>query len=153
MPTLSGFDATQVDPLSSFEPLPNGRYVAAITGSEFKPTKNGNGQYLELTFEVLEGDHKGRKLWARLNLKNPSAEAVRIAEQELSAICHATGVMRPGDSVELHDIPLALDVRVVKRNDTGEMTNEIKGYDKRGHEEQRAQSAESTPPWSRSQAV
>lgn len=153
MPTLSGFDATQVDPLSSFEPLPNGRYVAAITSSEFKPTKNGNGQYLELTFEVLEGDHKGRKLWAWLNLKNPSDEAVRIAEQELSAICHATGVMRPGDSVELHDIPLVIDVRVTKRNDTGEMTNEIKGYDKRGYEEQRAQFTGSTPPWSRSQAV
>ncbi len=120
MASLSGFDASNVSPMASFEPLPNGRYVAAITGSEFKPTKNGNGQYLEL---------------------------------ELSAICHATGVMRPNDSVELHDIPLVLDVKVAKRNDTGDLTNEIKGYDRRGHEDQRPQATSSTPPWGRSQAV
>ena len=153
MASLSGFDASNVTPMASFEPLPNGRYVAAVTNSEFKPTKNGNGEYLELTFEVLEGEHKGRKLWARLNLKNASAEAVRIAEQELSAICHATGVMRPNDSLELHDIPLVLDVKVAKRNDTGDLTNEIKGYDRRGHEDQRSQASSSTPPWGRSQAV
>lgn len=153
MASLTGFDATQVDPQSPFEPLPDGRYVAAITASEFKATRNGNGQYLELTFEVLEGDHKGRKLWTRLNLKNASAEAVRIAEQELSAICHATGVMRPNDSMELHDIPLVLDVKVAKRNDTGELTNEVKGYEHRGHEDQRPQASRSTPPWDRSQAA
>jgi hypothetical protein len=153
MASLSGFDASNVTPMASFAPLPNGRYVAAVTNSEFKPTKNGTGEYLELTFEVLEGEHKGRKLWARLNLKNASAEAVRIAEQELSAICHATGVMRPNDSLELHDIPLLLDVKVTKRNDTGDLTNEIKGYKRRGHEDQRPQANGSTPPWGRSQAV
>jgi hypothetical protein len=46
-----------------------------------------------------------------------------------------------------------LDVKVAKRNDTGDLTNEIKGYDRRGHEDQRPQATSSTPPWGRSQAV
>ena len=36
-----------------------------------KATKAGTGQYLQLGFQILDGPHKGRKLWARLNLDNP----------------------------------------------------------------------------------
>ena len=44
-----------------------------------KPTKTGNGQYLQLAFEIIEGEYKNRKVWARLNLENANADAVRIA--------------------------------------------------------------------------
>ena len=30
-----------------------------------KPTKNGTGQYLECEYQVLDGEHKGRKLFPR----------------------------------------------------------------------------------------
>ena len=88
MADLHGFDANQVKPTTDFVPLPAGKYLAVIVESEFKPTKSGNGSYLELTFEVIDGEHKGRKLWARLNLDNPNPTAVEIARAELSAICH-----------------------------------------------------------------
>ena len=72
-----------------FDPIPAGKYLAAIIESNMKPTKSGKGQYLELTFQILEGDFKGRKVWARLNLDNPSAQTVKIARGELSAISRA----------------------------------------------------------------
>jgi hypothetical protein len=150
MADLHGFDAQQVDPAVPYEAIPAGKYLAAITESEFKPTKNNSGQYLQLTFQVLDGPHKGRSLWARLNLENPNATAVKIARSELSAICRAVGVLKPKDSLELHNIPLVVDVRLKKRPDTGELTNEIKGYGKK--EEAAAQPAattSSTPPWAR----
>ena len=46
MANLNGFNANEVEPNSSFEPIPAGKYLAAITASETKPTKSGNGSYL-----------------------------------------------------------------------------------------------------------
>lgn len=149
MADLKGFDARTVEPTADFDPLPAGKYVAAITESEMKPTKNGSGHYLQLTFTVLEGEYKNRVLWARLNLNNPNATTVKIARSELSAICRATGVMAPKDSVELHNLPLVITVKLKKRDDTGELTNEIKGYAKREASGQAPQAASSTPPWRR----
>ncbi len=152
MAHLNGFDATQVEPNAGFDPIPAGKYLAAITESEMKPTKNGSGSYLQLTLTVLDGEHKGRVLWARLNLNNPNATAVKIARAELSAVCHAVGVMQPRDSVELHNIPLLITVKLKKREDTGELTNEIKGFEPKSVAAgvpQQAPATSNTPPWKR----
>ncbi len=129
MANLGTFNAHEVDPNVSFDPVPEGKYLAAITESEMKPTKNGQGSYLQLTLTLIDGNFRGRMLWARLNLTNPNATAVKMALSELSAICHAVGVMQPRDSVELHNIPLLITVKVKKRSDNNELTNEIKGYE------------------------
>ncbi len=128
MANLTGFDASTVQPQTAFDPIPPGKYPATITASEMKPTKNGTGKYLELTFQVLDGLFRGRLLWSRLNLDNPNKQAVEIARGELSAICRAVGVMTPKDSIELHNRPLVISVKCKKRSDTGEITNEINGY-------------------------
>jgi len=128
MSMLGGFDATNVDPRQDYSPIPAGKYLAAITESEEKPTKAGTGAYLALTFQILEGEFQGRKLWARLNLQNPNPKAVQIAQAELSAICRAVNVLKPQDSVELHDLPLMITVKCRKRAETDEITNEISGY-------------------------
>jgi hypothetical protein len=131
MANLNGFNANEVDPSMGFDPVPAGKYLAIISGSQMKPTKSGVGNYLELTFQILDGEFKGRLLWARLNLDNPKAEMVKFARAELSAICRALGVMAPKDSVELHNLPVVITVAHKKRNDTGEITNVIKGYAKK----------------------
>ena len=131
MANLNGFNASEVEPAARFVPIPAGKYVALITESELKPTKAGTGHYLQLTFQVQDGEYKGRILWSRLNLDNPNATAVQIARSELSAICRAVGVMEPKDSVDLHNLPLVIDVKCRKRADTDEITNEIGGYTKR----------------------
>ena len=129
MVNLNGFNANDVEPNSSFEPIPAGKYLAAITASETKPTRNGDGSFLELTFSILEGDCKGRMLWARLNLDNPNATAVKIARGDLSAICRAVNVMQPKDSTDLHNLPLVVNVKLKKRPDTGDLSNEIRGFE------------------------
>jgi len=151
MANLNGFDAREVEPQVGFEPIPAGKYLAVIAASEMKQTKAGDGQYLELTFQVIDGPYKGRNLWARLNLDNPNETAVKIARSELSAVCRAVGVMTPKDSHELHDLPLVVSVKLKKRDDTGEMTNEIKGYERKEAAAGEPQQATSdVPPWKRS---
>ena len=148
---LSGFDASTVETTSSFEPLPAGKYRAIITKSEMKPTKGGNGKYLELQFELLgdsSGKHKGRRLWDRLNLINSNQTAVTIAKESLAAICKAVGIMTPNDSAELHNKPLLVRVAVKKSDYSGDFENVIKGFEaiQNGQHQpvQAAQSADST---------
>lgn len=146
------FDANQHEPVSTdFEPIPNGTYLACVVDSAMKPTKAGNGEYLQLEFEILDGPFKGRHLWDRLTLRHPSQVAVQIAQGKLSALCRAVGVLTPGDSIELHNLPLVVKVKCKKRDDTGELSNEITAYEAR--EAARPQSATnptpSTPPWRR----
>ena len=75
-------------------------------------TKDGQGQYLWLELDILDGAHAGRKLFDRLNLVNHNPQTVEIAQRTLSAICHACGRMQVKDSAELHLIPIFVDVRV-----------------------------------------
>ena len=127
---LAGFDATQKGEWTpELETLPDDDYVAVIDSSEEKRTKAGTGSYLELRFEVIEGPFNGRKLWSRLNLKNPSDKAVEIAEAELAAICKAVGIETPNVSEDLHDKPLMIKVRSEERADKpGTFSNVIRGY-------------------------
>ena len=150
MANLNGFDASTVDPNFVFEPIPPGKYVAVITASEMKANKKGTGQYLELTFQIIEGEHKGRNLWTRLNLDNPDPLAVKIARAELSAICRAVGVLAPKDSVELHNLPMVVTVGVKKRDDNGEPTNVIRGYEKKAITSPKPTTfGDAKPPWHR----
>ncbi|MBX3401888.1 MAG: DUF669 domain-containing protein [Phycisphaeraceae bacterium] len=156
MASLNNFDANQVDPSVALDPLPAGKYIAVVSESELKPTKAGGGKYLQLTFQIIEGEHKGRLAWARLNLENKSEMTVKIARGELSAICRAVGVMQPRDSVELHNVPLEINVGLKKRDDNGEFTNVIKGYAKKGGtvaltapRPAAGAGPGSTPPWKR----
>jgi hypothetical protein len=152
MANLHGFDANQIDPAAGFEAIPAGKYLAVITESEEKPTKAGTGHYLQLTFQIQEGSHKGRIIWARLNLDNPNATAVQIARAELSTICRAVGVNTPSDSIELHNLPLMITVKCRKRQDTGEISNEIAGYAKKESSvlPQATSTTTNVAPWKRS---
>ena len=123
---LAGFNAQEHEP-QSFDVLPAGTYDVCIVASEMKTTKSGTGRYLQLTLQVLGGEFQNRKLFDRLNLENPNATAVKIAKGTLSAICRAVGVMTPGDSSALHNLPLKAVVKV-SSDDSGNPTNEIKGY-------------------------
>jgi len=149
--SLSGFDATQVPPEESREALPAGKYKCVAIESDFKPTKNGEGKYLQFCFEVIDGEHKGRRVWDRLNLVNANNQAVEIARRTLSAICHAVNVLQPKDSSQLHGIPLV--VKVACREYNGNIGNEVKGYEKLSaaapvqQQPATSNSTVDTPPW------
>ncbi len=152
MANLNNFNANEVEPNVGFEPVPADKYIAMITASQMKPTKNGDGSYLELEMTVLEGSYKDRKVWDRLCLTHSNPQTVKIARGNLSAICRAVGILQPKDSCELHNIPMCITVKCKKRDDNGEITNEVRGYAKKesvAGKPQQAAPADNTPPWKR----
>ena len=121
------FNAEEVEP-SSFDPIPAGWYKAIISASEMKPTRDGYGEYLSLTLQVIDGQYANRLVFARLNLKNANDKAVDIARKDLAAICRAVGVMSPKSSEELHDIPLMIKVKVRPAQGEYDASNDVCGY-------------------------
>jgi len=126
---LNGFNALEIEPATSYDPIPADWYKAVITETEEKPTKAQTGSYLQLTIEVIEGQHQGRRVFERLNLKNPNVVAVEIAQRSLSSICRSIGVNNPQNSEELMDKPLMIKVAVKPAQGEYGASNEIKGYD------------------------
>ncbi len=126
------FNAATVEPQGTFEVLPKGKYLAMIIASELKPTKQRNGEYLQLTLEIIDGPvGKGRKLFDRLNIRNANKVAEDIAQRQLSAICHAVGVIELNDSEQLHNVPLNVELGIEDNDDYGPQ-NRIKSYSSAG---------------------
>jgi len=142
-----GFDSTQVEPSTDFDVIPAGKYIAEINDSDMRPNSKGTGEYLWLEFTILDGPFAGRKIWTQLNLDNPSPQAVEIAQRELSSICHAVGKLRIQDSIELHNIPLEINVKVKNSAEYGQQ-NVIRGF--KAVEGSGRTPATQTPPASRS---
>lgn len=128
------FDATTVEPARAYEVVPAGKYVVQIVESEVRPTSNGDGQYLWLRLDILDGEHAGKPLFDRLNIINPNPKTVEIAQRTLSSICRAVGELSVSDSEELHFKPMVATVKVEPPRvdprtgkEYGE-SNGIKGY-------------------------
>jgi hypothetical protein len=109
------------------------------------------GSYLQLTIEVIEGQHAGRKVFDRLNLDNPNSVAVQIAQSSLSSICRSINVNDPKDSIELRDKPLMVKLAVKPADGQYGASNDIKEYaEASGGVAQMAAPAAApaaTPPW------
>lgn len=130
LPNVFNPSAPGQEGVGDFTAIDPGDYVAHIIKSEMKQTKNGQGQYLELMWQIVQGDNTGRNLWTRLNLVNNSIQAVEIAQKHLKSICDAVGVPGPlSDSNVLHNKPCM--IRVTKKAATSEYPegNDVKGYE------------------------
>lgn len=112
-----------------YSPVPEGDYQAVITDSEMRTTKKGDGEYLLLTFEISSGgQYEGRRIWARLNVKNKSPKAVEIANRDLASILRATNVEQMQDTEELHMKPMIVSVVIKPASGGFDESNDIRAY-------------------------
>lgn len=116
------------DQPTKYPPIPEDIYKAVIIDSEMKPTKAGNGTYLELKFEVIDSQYEGKWIKVRLNLQNKNAKAVEIAQRDLSSICRAIGKQAIADSEELHHRPMTIKVVIQPPEGEYPASNEIRAY-------------------------
>lgn len=135
MARLTGMYNPDAEAQQDYAPLPSGEYLAQITDSDMKPTKNDSGEYLELEYTVLDGEFTGRKVWTRLNLVHKSDKVVEIANRQFAAIREATGVIKVDDSAQLHNRPHVIRVELIPagtKQKNGYVTerdnNEVRGW-------------------------
>lgn len=141
------FDASQVSPQEVFEPIPAGWYNAIIDESDVKPTKDGQGNFLQIRFNIVDGQYAGRKVFTRLNIRNANPVTQEIAYKSLSAICHSVGLIQVADSTQLHGRPLKIRVKVKAASGEFEASNEISGYKNVNEATDNTMAPASAAPW------
>jgi Protein of unknown function (DUF669) len=113
-----------------FAPVPAGKYLAHIV----KSSRKDGDDYVELIIEIVAGEHRGRRLVDRLHIHHSNAQSKDRALRQLSAICHAVGIMKVGDSEVLHHRPMTVHVGVRPASldkaagDARDESNYVKGY-------------------------
>jgi len=108
----------QTDELEKdFTAVPAGEYIAVITESDYVPNKAGTGMNLKLTYEIIDGEFKGSKLFENLSLEHEKHQTAVIAQQAFNSIKLACGVQAVQDSCQLHNIPMLLDVKYKEGSD------------------------------------
>lgn len=120
------FDVEQMD--LGDDLLPAGEYIAQAIEAELKDTQSG-GTMLTFTFEILDGDFQGRRVWERLNYINANEMAQRIARREMGRFAIAAGLNTFDDTEDFLFKPVRIDVAIRKdKNGQYPDQNGIKKY-------------------------
>ena len=122
------FNADEHEELGDFSALPAGEYHVKVKDSDIRRNGKDTGDLLKFTFEIVEGEYKGRLLFANINITHENATAQEIGEKTLATICKAVGRVTVDDTEDLHGCELM--AKVVKKPATANYAegNEIKNY-------------------------
>lgn len=111
------FDATTVEPDKGrdYSLIPAGTALRVeITDSEVKTAKSG-GTYLSIEYTVIDPEaFRNRKVWQQITLTNDSEKAVEIGRAQLSALCHATGLLKLTDTDQFFQRILVVKIGIRK---------------------------------------
>jgi hypothetical protein len=115
------FDARNVDPTPSFVVPPLDDYMVIATAAEPKENSKGTGGFLEFTLEINQGKNSGLQYQKvtvpyRLNLFHTDERTVAMANSQLSALCHATGVITPTNTKDLLNRPFVATIGPQEKN-------------------------------------
>lgn len=111
----------------AIEPVPAGWYTATIVSAEIRNTKSGTGRYIAIRFDITGPTHEGRVVWHNLNVRNDSAKAEEIGQQQLHSIMAAMGLTSVSDTDQLIGGNMQIKVSIRRSEEYGDR-NEVKGF-------------------------
>src|SRR5262249_61388975 len=89
------FDPSTHEGTHDFEPFPPGWYQAQMVENSVEHARNGNGMYLLAVFEILRGDHRGRKIYQNVTWQKARPQAVGSGHRPSAAIDTAVAITGP----------------------------------------------------------
>lgn len=105
--------------------IPEAWYTLAIKPMEEKPTKNGDGSYLQGIAEVVGPSQHGRKVFLRFTVSNPNETAEKIGRRQLAQLAQACGFDNLDDTDKLIGRTVDAKIRIRRGNAGFEDTNEV----------------------------
>lgn len=94
-----------------YSPVPAGIYRLKALEAEEKDTRTG-GRMISVKYQICEGEHKGRLIWANFNVANKSAQAERIGRSQVAAWSRACGKPNANSTDQLLDAPFSARVKI-----------------------------------------
>lgn len=114
-------------PISNYDPIPEGWYNAVINSAELKDTKAGTGKYLNIRYDITGATNAGRAVFGMITIQNHNIKAKEIGEQQLAELLRAIGLSKVSDTDELLGHPLSIKVGISQREGY-EARNDVKGF-------------------------
>ena len=112
-----GFDATNIEPKQGGQKHPVGMFPFVIKTTDIVSAKDNKSGMFRVTFETPVGT-----IDRNYNLWHENAQTVEIAQSQLSALCHVTGIFKlnwPNKGRELVGSRGTLEVGWQKDNEPG----------------------------------
>lgn len=123
---MLNIDLNGVEGTETFGSIPAGNYIAHIVNSVECFSKNTDNEGLSFTWQIMEGEYRGRLVFDRVWLAG-SDKCKEMGARRLKAIAVAGGHRNPnyiGDSTELHG--RVCQIKVGTREWNGDIQNEVK---------------------------
>lgn len=134
-----------------FTPIPDGVYNAEIKSADMKDTKDGTGQYINMSLTVLGPTHANRIVFSMINIVNKNPAAEEIGLRQLKELRIACGIASLRDTDELIGKALKIKVGTQKSESYGDK-NVVKAFMSASGSEMpiaTATPSSSTPPWAK----
>lgn len=112
---------------TDFAPLPAGEYACRVLAGELRKARTGTPEY-SVTFEVIDGDHIGRRIWHSLYL-TPAALAMSKRDLKKLGISSLEQTERPLPKGMLATVRVTL-----RKGDDGVERNKVGRFDVTGVE-------------------
>lgn len=109
-------------PADDFRPIPPGEYKCRIVDGSLFNAKKGTPGY-KLAFEVIEGEHVGRKCWHDVWLSEPALPMARrdLGKIGVTSFDQLEGPLPPG-------IVITAKI-IIRKGDNGEESNRVSRFD------------------------
>ena len=120
------FDRAAEELRQEYQVIPEGNYEAVLVDSTIRDSKAGK-QYLNLEFKIRNGEFQNRSVYGRYMIYDTGA-AGQIARNRLQELENATGIIKPSDSSEWHDIPIVISIQVRPAKGEYGPSNEITNF-------------------------
>jgi hypothetical protein len=121
------FNPQDHESATDFEPLPAGWYLVQVEKAEVRDTKAKTGKVLKLELTVIDERFNGRKLFPRINIRNPNRTAEEIGLRTLASLGVACGLATVTDTAELIGHNIAAKVKV-KQDEGYDPDNDVVAY-------------------------
>jgi hypothetical protein len=105
---------------SDFAPIPEGEYTMEVKAAEIKPTKAGDGEYINIQTVVLGPSFAGRVVFTIVNIKNKNETAEAIGLRQLKELRTACGIAVLRDTDELLGRCFIGKVKIQKSSEYGD---------------------------------
>jgi hypothetical protein len=131
---------------AEFDLIPVAWYPMEIEKAEIVETKAGNGSVIKMEVCILGDKFNGRKLFPRINLQNPSEQAVAIGMRTLAQIGLALNIASIASCDQLIGGRLLGKVKVEPARGDYEASNDVSAWKPLVDAAPPAATGQATPP-------
>ncbi len=96
---------------SSYGPIPVGNYDAQVSSCEWKENSQRTGEIIAVKYTIIGPTHNNRIVFSNFNIRNVSAKAEEIGQQQFSDFTRACGFDEMPDDTDMY-VGRILNIRI-----------------------------------------